>query len=108
MKTNSLRAIAMKYASNGIRVLPLDPYSDVPIRDIELGLVHGYDNATSDLEKVAAIWQKYPDAGIGVSSTLIDYHIITAETLAEQLARRQRIRDKLPDSLKNNIKVDHE
>jgi len=56
-----LEQAALAYARNGWAVFPLKPGEKVP------AVKHGVKEATTDLEQVAAWWQKMPEANIGVA-----------------------------------------
>lgn len=57
-------AIAIEYGRMNYHVFPCN-INKSPIVDISLGLTRGFKDATSDLKKIAKIWNKYPDAAIG-------------------------------------------
>lgn len=60
--------MALKCASQGFVVLPLQPNGKEPLCDRELGLTHGVKDATNDPKLIRKIWQKYPDANIGIAT----------------------------------------
>lgn len=58
------QAFAIEYGRMNYHVFPCN-INKSPIVDISLGLTRGFKDATSDLKKIAKIWNKYPDAAIG-------------------------------------------
>jgi len=57
------------YAADlGWSVLPVRPRSKAPLYDPSLGLCHGRNDATADPDHVEAIWSRYPDAGVAVTT----------------------------------------
>ena len=68
MKSLDKKDAALYYASKGFFVLPLGPNTKKPLTDLSLGLVRGFYDATTDQEKVLTIWQRYPDANIGIAT----------------------------------------
>lgn len=55
--------MALKYAERGWKVFPVLPDKKIPYR-----ATHGVKDATSDPEEINAIWEKYPNANIGIAT----------------------------------------
>ncbi len=53
-------------AEEGVWILPVVPDGKKPIRDIRLGLEHGYKDASNDPSVNYTRWLKYPYANIGL------------------------------------------
>lgn len=58
----SLKDVALRYARQGLAVLPLEPNGSNPLGRLA---PHGYRSATTDPEQVARWWRDCPDANIG-------------------------------------------
>jgi len=58
----NMRAVAQFYARHGWRVFPLKPAAKVPLTE------HGCLDATRDVEQVAAWWQRWPTANVGIAT----------------------------------------
>lgn len=57
---------ALWYATKGLSVFPLQPLSKTPMPGS-----HGCKDATIDAAQIAAWWQRWPDANIGVATGLL-------------------------------------
>ncbi len=60
---NSLPAAAFRLAIRGVAVFPLSPRSKIPIAGTS-----GCRGASSDHDVVRAVWQKWPDANVGIAT----------------------------------------
>jgi hypothetical protein len=63
----SLLDVALDYADQGWRVLALVPDRKIPIKDDELQ-PNGSTSASKDPDHIRELWEKYPDANIGVAT----------------------------------------
>ena len=63
--TLKLRAAALEYAASGIAIFPCAPKKKTPFLSSAAG-GKGFNDATSDPEKIAAWWNETPNANIGL------------------------------------------
>ena len=56
----SLKGTALKYADQGLKILPLKPQSKIPLTK------NGFKNATNDINQIEAWWTEHPNANIGL------------------------------------------
>lgn len=54
---------ALYYASQGLRLFPLQPGTKKPLPHS-----HGVNDATTDISQIRAWWQQIPDANIGIAT----------------------------------------
>ena len=65
---NELQEAALDYALNaGWRVLALVPDRKIPVRDDDLQ-PNGSLSATKDPDLIRELWEKYPEANIGIAT----------------------------------------
>ena len=63
----ALLDVALDYAEQGWRVLALVANKKIPINDRDLQ-PNGSLSATADADHIRELWEKYPDANIGVAT----------------------------------------
>lgn len=90
---NALAEAALRYAEQGYAVFPCKPRDKKPLLAAAEG-GRGYLDATSDVATVAAWWQQYPDANIGLvpgksGLVVVDVDGPKGEITAESLGLNQ-------------------
>ena len=77
-RSDSLRTHALGYAKRGIYVFPLWPGTKTPMT------AHGFEDATTDQDKINTWWRNTPDANIGIACGASGWAVIDFDTAKEE------------------------
>jgi hypothetical protein len=89
-RTTVLKA-ALTYAGRGVPVFPCAPAGKVPLT------THGFYDATTDLRKIHAWWNRWPEANIGIPTGSMSGPVVV--DLDEATPEASRIWDSLPPTV---------